>query len=710
MNWINKSVDMGQLKQLSDRYQVDLLTCSILAKRNIVDRNEVKYYLENDLLFLHSPFEFEDMANAIERLNEAIESEEKIRIFGDKDVDGVTSTVLLINELKRLGVDVSYSVPDGEDSYGITKEKVQKAKEDGVSLFITVDCGISEVDEIKYANDLYIDTIVLDHHISGEVIPEAYAIIDPKKAGSTYPFQHLAGCGVVAKFIWALRFSDTEYFNEDYILLHSRPGNNSIIISAIKVRNLVEIDRITEIINLDIPHIDYTKIINFINCGIPIIVLDEEVEKKQLSKAFNSKFDIYLHDMRPILNKVFPSLKNKSLFALTKFSKSGKYSEFVKDEIDVLMGMFNSLIFASNELLNSKFDEILDLVAIGTISDLMDIVDENRILIKRGLKQLSNNPRRSLLPLLSNSKLLNTDITPKNVSWNISPYINSPGRLGKAPIAIEYLLATNDDEILSYTNKILELNKERKKIGEDIWKTIQNEAKESYERYASKLVVAKKSRIPKGITGLVSNKLLKQFGCTAMFLCKNNDSTYTGSMRSIGNFHIPNFLKNFEPLLLNFGGHANAGGFEIYEKNLKTLLDGIEELLFTMDEEDEENKNDLYIDCKIRENDFSPNLMNLVEVLQPYGNGNSPIIFQIDKATVKSFYFINGGTEENKNVKLSISYNNYVWPCVFFGGGRIFKNEIKEGDLADIALIMEYNTYEYQKKIQLRILDMKKSK
>lgn len=709
MNWINKSVDMGQLKQLSDRYQVDLLTCSILARRNIVDRKDVKYYLENDLLFLHSPFEFEDMANAVERMNEAIESSEKVLIFGDKDVDGVTSTVLLVNELKRLGVDVSYSVPDGEDSYGITKEKVLKAKEEGISLFLTVDCGISEVEEIALANELYIDTIVLDHHISGEIIPDAYAIIDPKKAGSSYPFQHLAGCGVVAKFIWALRFSATEYFNEDYILLHSRPGNNSIIISAIKVRNLVEIDRITEIINIDIHNIDYSKIINFINCGVPIIVLDEEVEKKQLSKAFNSQFDIYLQDMRPVLNDVFPSLKNKSLFALTKFSKSGKYSEFVKDEIDVLMGMFNSLILSSNELLTKKYDEILDLVAIGTISDLMDIVDENRILIKRGLKQLSKNPRRALLPLLSNSKLLNVDITPKNVSWNISPFINSPGRLGKAPIAVEYLLSTDDDKITEYSNKILELNKERKKIGEDIWKTIQNDAKDSYERYASKFVVAKKSRIPKGITGLVSNKLLKQFNCPAMFLCKNSDSTYTGSMRSIGNFHIPNFLKNFEPILLNYGGHANAGGFAIEEKNLNTLLNGIEDILFTMDEEELENKEDLYIDCRIQEHDFTPNLMKLVEQMQPYGNGNKPLIFQIDKAFLKSYYFINGGTEENKNVKLLLSYNDYVWPCVFFGGGKIIEKELEEGDLVNVAFVMEYNTFDYQKKIQLRIIDMKKS-
>ncbi|MGD1822301.1 MAG: single-stranded-DNA-specific exonuclease RecJ [Pleomorphochaeta sp.] len=709
MNWIRKSIDIEEVKQLSNRYKVDLLTCSILARRRIVEREKVKFYLENDLLFLHSPFEFKDMSNAIERVLDAIESEEKIRVFGDKDVDGITSTVLIVNELNRLGANVSYTVPDGDDPYGMTKEKVKKAKEDGVSLFITVDCGISEIDEINYANDLYIDTIVLDHHLSGEVLPNAYSIIDPKKKGSTYPFEHLAGCGVTAKFIWALRFSQTDYFNEDYILLHAQPGNDTVIIQAMKVRNLVVVDRVIEIINPGLVKIEQSKIIEFINCGVPIIVLDEDVEKKQLSKAFNSKIDIYLQDMRPILNEVFPSLKTKSLFSLSEISKSGKYSEIVRDELDVLMGIFNSIIYSSNKLLSTGFDKVLDLVAIGTVADMMPMVDENRIIVRRGLKQLTQNPRRSLLPLLANAKLINKSITTTNIGWNISPIINSSGRLGKPQVAIDMLLAQEDSKIEEHALALLELNKERQKLGDDSWDKLQKEAKDNFEKFGSKLVLVKNTKVPRGITGLMASRLMNNYKSPSMVLSKNDDSTYTGSMRSPKGFHITKFLKSFDSLLLNFGGHANAGGFSLKEENLDEFIISIEEKLYSMDDVEVEDQNDVEIDCTINEKDFSPKLMKIVELFEPYGQLNNPLVFHIEKAQLSNYFFINGGSNGSRNIKLELSFNNYKWPCIFWNGGKQIDEGFEIGDFVDVVFKMSLNNYKNNEMIQLSIIDIKQS-
>lgn len=709
MNWVKKSIDIEEVKQLSNRYKVDLLTCSILARRRIVEREKVKFYLENELLFLHSPFEFKDMSNAIERVLEAIESKEKIRVFGDKDVDGITSTVLLVNELKRFGVDVSYTVPDGIDPYGMSNEKVLQAKEDGVSLFITVDCGISEIEEIELANSLYIDTIVLDHHLSGEVLPKAYSIIDPKKKGSTYPFPHLAGCGVAAKFIWALRFSQTEYFNEEYILLHSQPGNDSVIIQAMKVRNLVVLDRMIEIINPGIVKIDQSKIIDFINCGIPIIVLDAEVETKQLSKAFNSKIDIFLQDLRPILNETFPVLKHKSLFTLSEVSKSGRYSEIVKDELDVLMGIFNSLIFSSNESLSKDFDEVLDLVAIGTVADMMPMIDENRIIVKRGLSQLSKKPRRSLLPLLANAKLINKKITTTNIGWNISPILNSSGRLGKPHVAIDMLLAEEDRNIEELSTNLLSLNKERQKLGDEAWTNLQNEAKENYERFGSKLVLVKKAKVSRGITGLMASRLMNLYKCPSMVLSNNGDSTYTGSMRSPKNFHITKFLTNFEDLLSNFGGHANAGGFTFEESKLNEFLSKIEDVLFSMDEIESDNLDEVEIDCTVKEKNFTPELMKIVEQFEPYGQGNSPLVFHIEKAHLSDYFFINGGSNGSRNVKLVISYNNFQWPCIFWNGGKKVDEGFEIGDFVDIVFKMNMNNYKNNESIQLSIIDIKQS-
>ncbi len=709
MNWLKKSIDIEEVKQLSNRYKVDLFTCSILARRRIVEREQVKYYLENDLLFLHSPFEFKDMENAIERVLDAIESKEKIRVFGDKDVDGITSTVILVDELKNLGVDVSYTVPDGTDPYGMTKEKVQKAKEDGVSLIITVDCGISEVEEIEFANSLYIDTIVLDHHISGEVLPPAYSIIDPKKKGSTYPFEHLAGCGVTAKFIWALRFANTQYFNEDYILLHAQPGNDTVIIQAIKVRNLVVLDRTIEIINPDLILPNQSKIIEFINCGVPIIVLDEEVERKQLSKAFNSKIDIFLQDLRPILNQTFPGLKNKSLFALSEVSKSGKYSEIIKDELDVLMGMFNSLIFQTNKGLSSDFDNVLDLVAIGTVADMMPMEDENRIIVRRGLKVLSDNPRKSLLPLLVNAKLLNKKINTTHIGWNISPTINSAGRLGNAKVAIQMFLAQEQTDIEKYANDLLYFNKERQKLGDEAWHSMQNEAKDNFEKFGSKLVLVKDTKVVKGITGLMASRLMNNFKSPSMVLCNNEDGTLTGSMRSPKGFHITKFLKQFESLLLNFGGHAHAGGFSLEKNNLDQFIKQVEEKLYTMDDVDCDDEDSIDIDCTISEKDFSPELLKIVERFEPYGLNNNPLVFHIEKALLSDYYFINGGSNGSRNIKLIISYNNYKWPCIFWNGGKLVEESFNKDDFVDLVFKMGINSFKNADSIQLSIIDIKHS-
>lgn len=709
MNWLKKSIDIEEVKQLSSRYKLDLLTCSILARRRIVEKEKVKFFLENDLLFLHSPFEFEDMENAIERVLEAIESKEKIRIFGDKDVDGITSTAILVNELRRLDVDVSYTVPDGNDPYGLTLDKIKKAKEDGVSLIFTVDCGISEIEEIELASSLYIDTIILDHHISGEILPNAYSIINPKKKGSTYPFKHLAGCGVVSKFIWALRFSSSQYFNEDYILLHAQPGNDSIIIQAMKVRNLVVIDRMIEIINIGITNPQESQVIDFINCGIPIIVLDEEVEKRQLSKAFKSKVEIFLQDLRPALNKSFPSLSSKSLFALSEISKSGRYSEIAKDELDVLMGIFNSLIFKNDPLLSTEFDKILDLVAIGTVADMMPMEDENRIIVKRGLEVLSKNPRKSLLPLLAQVKLINKKITTTHIGWNISPIINAAGRLGNPQVAVEMFLAEDQEEIEKYSSELFAFNKQRQKLGDESWHSMQNEAQDNYERFGSKLVLVKNTKVFRGITGLMASRLMNMFKSPSMVLCDNEDGTLVGSMRSPKGFHITQFLQNFEDLLLNFGGHANAGGFSLNKSDLNEFVNRLEEKLDHMDDIENVNEDDIEIDCSLQEKDLNPDLIKLVEAFEPYGQNNTPLIFQIERALLVDYNFVNGGKNGSRNVKLVVSHNNYKWPCIYWNGGKKIDEEFTKDMFVDLVFRMGYNSYQNADSLQLSVIDIKQS-
>ncbi|MBO4424692.1 MAG: DHH family phosphoesterase, partial [Spirochaetales bacterium] len=171
MKWKTKQAAFDDIKALQQRYALNLISARILAGRNIVTPEAAKFYLEGDISFLHNPFLFEDMEMFCDRVLQAVEDNEKVRVFGDRDVDGITSTALLVSELRAMGLDVSYNVPMGDEPYGMTTESVKQAINEGITLAITVDCGISCITEIDYAQSHGLDVLVTDHHIAGENLP-----------------------------------------------------------------------------------------------------------------------------------------------------------------------------------------------------------------------------------------------------------------------------------------------------------------------------------------------------------------------------------------------------------------------------------------------------------------------------------------------------------------------------------------------------------
>ncbi|MCK4541056.1 MAG: DHH family phosphoesterase, partial [Spirochaetales bacterium] len=170
MKWNKQPVDTDKVRELSGRYDIDLLTASLLTRRGVTG-DAIPFYLEKDIRYTHNPFLFVEMEETVERILQAKKEEEKIRILGDRDVDGMTSTVLLYEALKALGIDVTWALPSGDDPYGLTKKVVEDFAKEGGTLLITVDCGISNADEVAYGNDLGIDTIITDHHNPPEELP-----------------------------------------------------------------------------------------------------------------------------------------------------------------------------------------------------------------------------------------------------------------------------------------------------------------------------------------------------------------------------------------------------------------------------------------------------------------------------------------------------------------------------------------------------------
>ena len=194
-----------KIEEISQKYNLNKLLATILVNRKI-EENQIEIYLNPNRKNFHDPFLMPDMEIAVNRILKAMKNKEKIIIYGDYDVDGITSITVLKSFLKDRGIDVDQYIPNRlEEGYGLNNPAVKKIEEQGYDLMITVDCGISGIEEIKYANSLGIETIVTDHHEVGEELPDAIAVVDAKRKDNIYPCRDLAGVGVVFKLIQALR-------------------------------------------------------------------------------------------------------------------------------------------------------------------------------------------------------------------------------------------------------------------------------------------------------------------------------------------------------------------------------------------------------------------------------------------------------------------------------------------------------------------------
>ena len=203
--WVCKEVDVEKVKEIKEKYNLTDLVANILVSRNIVEDNQIKVFLSPTRNDFYDPFLLPDMEIAVDRIIKAINEKEKIIIYGDYDVDGITSICVLKQFLEDRGITVAQTIPNRlDEGYGLNKDAISRIAEEKYTLMITVDCGISGIEEIEYANSLGIETIVTDHHEPLDILPDAIAVIDPKIKTSKYPFSQLAGVGVVLKVIQAI--------------------------------------------------------------------------------------------------------------------------------------------------------------------------------------------------------------------------------------------------------------------------------------------------------------------------------------------------------------------------------------------------------------------------------------------------------------------------------------------------------------------------
>ena len=704
MIWEKKNIDTQKIKLLSKKFNISLLEASIFLRRNVLNENAICFYLENDIRFLHNPFLFSDMEEAVDRIHCAIESEEKIFVFGDRDVDGITATVLLVRTLKRLGADVDWGLPTGDDSYGLTFKLLDLLMEKGINLLITVDCGISNIDEIDSAKEKGLDTIIVDHHNPHEYLPDAVAIINPKVAESGYPFKDLSGCAVTSKLVWALLFSKTRYYSQTMLLLHIRPVNEAYEVEVVKLVNLVEKGRIIETI---VPHMageTKTRLSQFVGEN-EIYIFSEKGQLKQLEKTFGSRTSFSFFDISSFIFETFPDLKDKSLLMIKEKSRLALYSEKPFTEMDVFKNLLISSIIKSEKSLSVDFLSDMDLIALGTLADIMPLVDENRIIVKSGLVLLNKGKRDGIRDLIYKNDLHLKKINSREVSWYITPVINASGRMGEPDKAARMLLSDDPEEAGELAKYIIKLNEKRKSLGETVWKSVMPKAKQCFEETGEKFVFVFGNSIQRGITGVIAARLSKFFKVPALVVAIL-DKRAVGSMRSTVNVNAKDFLHYFHELFDDFGGHDLAGGFTMPSGKLEVFKTRFYEVVqnLSIPKQMEEI---LFIDAEIPHEYFTPELWDVVELFRPYGEASPPLIFMSKRVTIKNIELI--GKKEKTHLRMLVDTPKYKWPAVFWNSAERIDKDFSEGDTVDIVYNLLMNFYQQTETLRLNILDIKRS-
>ncbi len=704
MKYSVKASEGEKARMLSERYGLDMLTSTILERRGLVSEEDMKFFLEKDIIYQHSPFLFEDSQIVVERIQAAIEEDERILVFGDRDVDGITATAIMVKELGRAGAkNLEYRLPMDDEPYGLTMDTVAEILGKNVDLLITVDNGISAVDEIRALRDAGVDTIVLDHHLAGDELPPALAIMNPKVEGSGYPFNGLAGCMVAFKACYALRMSRSDIYSSEFILLHASLGNGSVRINAVRFENLVEVDRLTEEVAEGCYSLENSRMIRFLSIGRPILVMDKDTELKLLRRAFGSSVDINLVEIRPALEKVISSVRGRSLFELSNISRAARY-EKGDPEIETLVSLYRSAsIYQKKELYSNGIDELIELATLGSVADLMPLRDENRLFVKRGLLLLERNPMFSLRYLLSKLELLGRPIGVRDISFYISPVINASGRMGKPDIALRLLLSENQDEIVSLTDRLLELNRERQRSTEEALERCRPVADASLEYYGGKLILVE-GDVPRGLTGAIASRFLNEYDVPSLVLAGMDDGRISASMRTRKGFDARLFLDNFSHLFQDFGGHSCAAGFSMDAANLDRFRSELSSVISQM-KTSGPAETELEVDAELRQDMVDEYLWKVKEMCEPFGQENERLLFHLSRVHIADVSpNRNGGTY----LRFTLDINSQFWPSVWWEHDKE-PGYFGKGDEVDIVFSPETNTWKGMTRLQLNVVAMEKS-
>jgi single-stranded-DNA-specific exonuclease len=706
MKWVKKDIPQELVREISAKYNCDPLAASILVRRGLINGEDIRYFLEDDLRYLHNAFDLPNMEDAVDRLLAAKDEGEKVLVFGDRDVDGITSTAMVADSLRQLGMDVTWRLPTGDEPYGLSIKAVEEFAGTSGTLIITVDCGISNNVEIERARELGIDVVITDHHNPQEELPCAYAIVNPKLKDSRYPFRDLAGCGVAYKFVSALRFAlKSELYGQPVCLFNTRPVNDAYIIEIAKLRNLAAIDRIAETVVPGMVDITKTRLPAFLE-GQQIFVWDEKRQKLALSKIFGKGIEVQMLDIADEIGKEIPQTAGKSLLRLKEMSSLARYSNKELDELDVFINLFTSFIQKREKHFMEDDLSDLQLACLGTVADIMPLVNENRIIVRAGLSGMQKKPRTGLSDLLLKLDLMARRITAGELSWTICPAINSAGRMGSPEKAAQLLLDQDTSGRNSLADELFKMNVDLKRLGSEIWTFVEPMATKSLPEFNHTFAVAYGKEIFRGVTGIMANRMTNFFKVPSL-AASFGGCIVTGSLRSAHGYDLTPILDRCAGLFIDKGGHDYAAGFSMEIRNWDEFLEQLKSIAQTIEIPEEKPEEIIAVDAELPPSYLNPDIFKVIDRFEPFGAGNGQLVFMTRKVRVQEIQFM--GKNGANHVKLTLDTGKNKWPAVYWNAAEKVKKDFDVNDLVDLVFRLNRNWYNGTETPQIMVIDLKRS-
>ena len=551
---------------------------NLLVQRGIDTLEKAKKFFNPQLSDRHDPFLMKDMDKAVERVERAVRNREKIMVYGDYDVDGTTAVALVYKFLRQIGhKDLLFYIPDRyTEGYGISTKGIDHAARKGATLIIALDCGIKAIEKVDYAKRKGVDFIICDHHLPAEEIPRAVAVLDPKRADCSYPFDELSGCGVGFKLVQA-------YCQKN---------------------------------------------------GIPF----------------------------------------------------------------------------------QQIEPLLDLLAVSIASDIVPLVDENRILAHYGLLRLNASPSKGLLSIIKICGLDRHNITIDDIVFKIGPRINAAGRMrmdendeNAAPsggyAAVNLLIEGNESLAEEFGSVIDGFNQDRKCIDRSVTQEAHDFIEAHAELKAAKSTVIYNPRWMKGIVGIVASRLIETYYRPTVVLTMSNGFV-TGSARSVPGFDLYQAIESCSDLLENFGGHMYAAGLTMRPER-------VEEFTRRFNAYVEENidpitlQPQVEIDSELFFSNITPAFRRDLNRFQPFGPGNPAPVFVTRGVVSHGETKLVGADCEHLRMDLMQRQKpNTTIQTIAFQQPTHYE-WIRAGHPIDVCYQIVENHYRGSVSVQLRIKDIK---